>query len=121
MVTPQGNLKAQADMAEIFRLRDTFEWRGLGWLPKSALAIADAYADFDAEKRFDIPRAAAADNPACECGTILRGLKRPAECRLFGTACTPETPIGACMVSSEGACAAHWSYGRFRQRGTGPT
>jgi hydrogenase expression/formation protein HypD len=121
VVTPQGNVKAQADMAEIFRLRDTFEWRGLGWLPESALAIADPYADFDAERRFDIPRVAAADNPACECGTILRGLKRPAECRLFGTACTPETPIGACMVSSEGACAAHWSYGRFRQRGTSPS
>jgi hydrogenase expression/formation protein HypD len=116
VVTQQGNLKAQADMAEVFRLRDTFEWRGLGWLPRSALAVADAYAAFDAEKRFDIPLAAAADNPACECGTILRGLKRPAECKLFGTACTPETPIGACMVSSEGACAAHWSYGRFRER-----
>jgi hydrogenase expression/formation protein HypD len=115
-VTPQGNVKAQADMAEVFRLRDAFEWRGLGSLPASALEIAPAYAEFDAERRFAIPAVVAADNPACECGTILRGLKRPAECKLFGTACTPDTPIGACMVSSEGACAAHWSYGRFRER-----
>jgi hydrogenase expression/formation protein HypD len=115
-VTAAGNVKAQADMAEVFRLRETFEWRGLGHLPQSALAIAPAYADHDAERRFTIAPVAAADNPACECGTVLRGLKRPAECRLFGTACTPETPIGACMVSSEGACAAHWNFGRFRQR-----
>jgi hydrogenase expression/formation protein HypD len=120
-VTLHGNVKAQADMAEIFCLRASFEWRGLGFLPASALEIAPAYAAFDAERRFDIPATAAVDNPACECGTILRGLKRPAECRLFGTACTPDTPIGACMVSSEGACAAHWSYGRFRQRKTSVT
>lgn len=114
-VTERGNLKAQADMAEVFTLRETFEWRGLGHLPASALAIAPAYADYDAERRFAIAAVTAADNPACECGTILRGLKQPVECKLFGTACTPETPIGACMVSSEGACAAHWSYGRFRE------
>jgi hydrogenase expression/formation protein HypD len=115
-VTPQGNVKAQADIAEMFQLRDSFEWRGLGSLPASALEIAPGYAEFDAERRFVIPAIVAPDNPACECGTILRGLKRPAECKLFGTACTPDTPIGACMVSSEGACAAHWSYGRFRER-----
>jgi hydrogenase expression/formation protein HypD len=114
-VTPAGNARAQAQIAEVFELRDSFEWRGLGQLPFSALRIRPAFAQFDAERRFVIEDVTVADNPACECGTILRGLKRPAECKLFGKACTPETPIGACMVSSEGACAAHWSYGRFRE------
>jgi hydrogenase expression/formation protein HypD len=59
---------------------------------------------------------AAQDNPACECGAILRGVKKPADCKLFGTVCTPDTPMGSCMVSSEGACAAHWTYGRFREQ-----
>ncbi len=114
-VTPQGNRKAQAQIAEVFEWRETFEWRGLGYLPFSALRVRPAFAHFDAESRFPIPDIKVADNPACECGAILRGVKRPSECRLFGTACTPETPIGACMVSSEGACAAHWTYGRFRE------
>jgi hydrogenase expression/formation protein HypD len=113
-VTTAGNEIAQRLVDQVFTLRPTFEWRGLGHVPDSALAIAPAYARFDAEQRFDICTVAAADNPACECGPILRGQKRPAECRLFGTACTPETPMGACMVSSEGACAAQWTYGRFR-------
>ncbi len=114
-VTPEGNRRAQALMAEVFALRDTFEWRGLGFLPRSARRLAPAFARFDAEARFGVETPQAADNPACECGAILRGAKRPAECRLFGSVCTPENPIGSCMVSSEGACAAYWSYGRFRQ------
>jgi hydrogenase expression/formation protein HypD len=113
-VTTAGNLIAQREMAEIFELRASFEWRGLGELPASALRLRDEYADLDAERRFEITTVAAADNPACECGTILRGLKKPAECKLFGTVCSPETPMGSCMVSPEGACAAHWTYGRFR-------
>ena len=113
-VTPAGNQRAQAVMAEVFELRDRFEWRGLGWVPLSALRLRAEYARFDAEVRFGMETPSASDNPACECGAILRGVKRPAECRLFGTACTPETPMGSCMVSSEGACAAHWTYGRFR-------
>ena len=113
-VTPTGNQRAQAEVAAIFDLRDSFEWRGLGSIPFSALKLRDEFARFDAEKRFKIDRITASDNPACECGIILRGLKRPADCRLFGTACTPDTPMGSCMVSSEGACAAHWTYGRFR-------
>ena len=80
--------------------------------------LRDALAFYDAEKRFAIETQPAEDNPACECGAILRGQKKPADCRLFGTVCTPETPTGACMVSSEGACAAHWTYGRFRTRQT---
>ncbi|MBK5960062.1 hydrogenase formation protein HypD [Rhodoplanes elegans] len=114
-VTPHGNVKAQALVAKLFEPRASFEWRGLGEVPHGALKLRDAYARFDAETRFGIVTVPAKDNPACDCGAILRGVKRPADCRLFGTACTPETPMGSCMVSSEGACAAHWTYGRFRQ------
>jgi len=113
-VTGPGNLRAQAAMAEVFAIRDRFEWRGLGWVPHSALCLRPEYSAFDAEVRFGLETPSASDNPACECGAILRGVKRPAECRLFGAACTPESPMGSCMVSSEGACAAHWTYGRFR-------
>jgi hydrogenase expression/formation protein HypD len=113
-VRREGNLIAQREMAEVFELRESFEWRGLGQLPRSALRLKEAWSDFDAERRFEVETVAAADNPACECGQILRGQKTPAECRLFGTVCSPETPMGSCMVSPEGACAAHWTYGRFR-------
>jgi len=115
-VAPEGNLIAQAEIAEIFELREMFEWRGLGELPMSALRLREAHAQFDAERRFDVVPVPAADNPACECGDVLRGLKKPADCKLFGTVCSPETPMGSCMVSPEGACAAHWTYGRFRDR-----
>ncbi len=114
-VTKAGNKTAQALCEEVFEVREDFEWRGLGVLPASALKLRDKYAQFDAEKRFAIATVHADDNPACECGAILRGQKKPVECKLFGTVCTPETPMGACMVSSEGACAAHWTYGRFRE------
>lgn len=117
-VRTEGNPVAIDLCDEVFELRDSFEWRGLGAVPKSALKLRDAYAFYDAEKRFAIETQPAEDNPACECGAILRGQKKPADCRLFGTVCTPETPTGACMVSSEGACAAHWTYGRFRTRQT---
>ncbi len=113
-VTYEGNLKAQAVVAEVFELRRTFEWRGLGQVPYSALAIKEPFAHWDAERRFDVPNASVPDNKACECGAILRGLKKPADCKLFGTVCTPENPMGSCMVSAEGACAAYWTYGRAR-------
>ena len=113
-VTRQGNAAAIALMDEVFEHRPSFEWRGLGEVPDSALAIRPAYARFDAEKRFPIGYQSVADNKACECGAILRGVKRPADCKIFGTVCTPENPVGSCMVSSEGACAAHYSYGRFK-------
>lgn len=119
-VTREGNAKAKALVAEVFELRRTFEWRGLSEVAWSALRIKDRYAAFDAEARYGIRYVAVADNRACECGAILRGVKRPADCRLFGTACTPETPMGSCMVSSEGACAAHWTYGRFRDAAPAP-
>jgi hydrogenase expression/formation protein HypD len=113
-VTRDGNAKAKALVAEVFELRRSFEWRGLGEVPYSALAIKPAYRDFDAEARFGIAYRSVADNKACECGAILRGVKKPTDCKVFGTVCTPENPIGSCMVSSEGACAAHYTYGRFK-------
>jgi hydrogenase expression/formation protein HypD len=115
-VTDEGNLRAQTEVAEVFELRQSFEWRGLGEVPYGALRLRETCAHFDAERRFAIETIPAADNPACECGAIVRGVKKPVDCKLFGTACTPETPMGSCMVSPEGACAAHWTYGRFRDR-----
>lgn len=113
-VTREGNAAAIALMDEIFEHRPSFEWRGLGEVPDSALAIRPAYAQFDAERLFDMAYQSVPDNKACECGAILRGVKRPSDCKIFGTVCTPENPVGSCMVSSEGACAAHYSYGRFK-------
>ena len=113
-VTPQGNLNAQAVMDDVFELREAFEWRGLGTMPLSALQIREKYREYDAEHRFNLDYRSVPDNKACECGAILRGVKEPRDCKIFGTVCTPENPIGSCMVSSEGACAAHYTYGRFR-------
>jgi hydrogenase expression/formation protein HypD len=113
-VTPEGNLAAQGLVSEVFELRSSFEWRGLGAVPYSALKIRPAYAAFDAERRFALTYTPVADHKQCECGAILRGVKRPTDCKLFGNVCTPESPVGSCMVSSEGACAAHYQYGRFR-------
>jgi hydrogenase expression/formation protein HypD len=115
-VNRDGNLRAKEEVSDIFELRDQFEWRGLGQVPYSGLKLKRAYAKYDAEIRFDMSELRVDDNPACECGAILRGVKKPVDCKLFGTVCTPETPMGSCMVSSEGACAAHWTYGRFRDR-----
>ena len=113
-VTPEGNVRAKALVAEVFELRRSFEWRGLGEVPYSALRIKPRYGRFDAEARYGITYKSVPDNKACECGAILRGGKRPQDCKVFGTVCTPENPIGSCMVSSEGACAAYYTYGRFR-------
>lgn len=113
-VTPEGNLKAQKLVSEVFELRRTFEWRGLGEVPYSALKIRKHYADLDAERRFNLEYKPVPDNKSCECGAILRGLKKPTDCKIFGNVCTPENPMGSCMVSSEGACAAHYSYGRYK-------
>lgn len=113
-VIRDGNAKAKALVAEIFELRRVFEWRGLGLIPYSALKIKESFARFDAERHFAVPEVSTADNPACACGAIIRGITRPKDCKLFGTACTPDNPMGSCMVSAEGACAAYWTYGRFR-------
>lgn len=113
-VSRDGNLKAQQLVAEVFEMRKAFEWRGLNVLPYSALRIRSEFAEFDAEKRFPLAYASVPDHKACECGAILRGVKRPQDCKIFGNVCTPENPVGSCMVSSEGACAAHYTYGRYK-------
>ncbi|MEZ5954744.1 MAG: hydrogenase formation protein HypD [Hyphomonas sp.] len=114
-VRPGGNTKAQDMCGRVFTIRNSFEWRGLGEIPGSALRLAPAYAAFDAEARFGIDYVSTPDHKACECAAILRGEKAPRECKVFATACTPEHPLGSCMVSPEGACAAHYLYGRFRK------
>jgi hydrogenase expression/formation protein HypD len=108
-----GNPKALRVIGEVMELRPYFEWRGLGFISHSALRMRDTYARFDAEVIFDIPGDRVADPKACQCGEVLKGAIKPWECKVFGTACTPETPIGTCMVSSEGACAAYYNFGRF--------
>jgi len=113
-VPAEGNRLALAMMEEVFEARPSFEWRGLGTLPSSALALKPAFAAWDAEKRWDVPYEPVPDHKGCACGEILRGLKKPTECRIFGTACTPDSPVGACMVSPEGSCAAYWAYARAK-------
>jgi hydrogenase expression/formation protein HypD len=113
VVPYDGNPRALEVLEEVFALRPHFEWRGLGFISHSGLKLSEAYAAFDAELRFDIPGVRVADPKACQCGEVLKGVIKPWECKVFGTACTPERPIGTCMVSSEGACAAYYNYGRF--------
>ncbi|QZA05971.1 hydrogenase formation protein HypD [Mycolicibacter heraklionensis] len=110
-----GNPAALALMAKVFALRPHFEWRGLGFIAQSALRLADDFADFDAEVRYSMPGIRVADPKACQCGEVLKGVLKPWECKVFGTACTPQTPIGTCMVSPEGACAAYYNFGRLRR------
>lgn len=116
VVRPEGNPEALAAMARVFELRPFFEWRGLGFITRSALKLRPEFAEFDAELHFDLPGLRVADPKACQCGEVLKGVLKPWECRVFGTACTPETPIGTCMVSPEGACAAVYNYGRFSRK-----
>jgi hydrogenase expression/formation protein HypD len=113
VVPYEGNLRALEVMAEVFELRPHFEWRGLGFISHSGLKLTEAYAELDAEVRFSVPGIRVADPKACQCGEVLKGVIKPWECKVFGTACTPERPIGTCMVSSEGACAAYYNFGRF--------
>jgi hydrogenase expression/formation protein HypD len=113
VVERDGNRKALESLAEVFEPRAFFEWRGLGSIPFSGMKIKEKYAQFDAELKFAVPGLRVADPKACQCGEILKGVKKPWECKVFGTACTPETPIGSCMVSSEGACAAYYNFGRL--------
>ena len=113
LVDSGGNLVAQNASAKVFTVCDRFEWRGLGEIAQSGLKIKDEYAQFDAEVKFVVPHCQVADAKACQCGEILKGVLKPWQCKVFGTACTPENPIGTCMVSSEGACAAYYKYGRL--------
>ncbi len=109
-VPSAANAAAAAAIERVFEVRETFEWRGLGMLPQSALRIRPEFAAFDAEARFSTVGVIASEDPLAQCGEVLRGLLKPHACRLFGSVCTPEHPIGALMVSSEGACAAHFKY-----------
>ena len=113
LVEPNGNKNALQAMNQVFTVREKFEWRGLGEIPNSGFKVREEYAQFDAEVKFTIPNLKVADHKACQCGEILKGVLKPWQCKVFGTACTPETPIGTCMVSSEGACAAYYKYGRI--------
>ena len=106
----EGNRAALRAMAEVFQLRPYFEWRGLGFISQSALRIRDTYAEWDSESRFTVPGVRVTDPKAAQCGEVLKGVLKPAQCKLFGTECTPEHPLGALMVSSEGSCAAYFNY-----------
>ena len=110
VVTPEGNLKAQKVMEDVFRMRDDW-WRGLGILPLSGLGISDAYADWDAERVFDIEVEPTQEPEGCICGDVLKGISHPTDCILFDTECNPSNPVGTCMVSEEGACQAFYKYG----------
>ncbi|AKK02501.1 hydrogenase formation protein HypD [Corynebacterium epidermidicanis] len=118
VVRAEGNPAAKALLDRVFTLRDTFEWRGLGWLDNSGMGIAPEYAKWDAEKKFNVPGRRVEDPAACECGSVLTGRIKPWQCKVFGTACTPQTPIGTCMVSPEGACAAYYNFGRLDRQET---
>ncbi|MCP9490504.1 MAG: hydrogenase formation protein HypD [Solirubrobacteraceae bacterium MAG38_C4-C5] len=124
VVRDEGNPAALRAIGQTMELRTTFEWRGLGFISHSALKLRPEFADWDAEVLFDVPGVRVADPKACQCGEVLKGVIKPWECKVFGTACTPEHPIGTCMVSSEGACAAYYNYGRHagrRRREEAPT
>lgn len=110
VVKPEGNLPAQALLREVMEPCDT-EWRGLGVIPGSGLKLRPEYRDYDARLRYSLPKIEGRSNPACQCGEVLQGKCRPDECPLFGKVCTPQHPVGACMVSNEGACSAYYQYG----------
>jgi hydrogenase expression/formation protein HypD len=115
IVRDEGNPRALKMLAEVFELRPHFEWRGLGFISQSALKLKAEFAPWDAELLYEVPGVRVADPKACQCGEVLKGVIKPWECKVFGTACTPETPIGTCMVSSEGACAAYYNFGRLHR------
>ncbi len=116
VVRDEGNPAALRSIGQTMELRTTFEWRGLGFISQSALKLRDEFAEWDAEALFQMPGVRVADPKACQCGEVLKGVIKPWECKVFGTACTPEHPIGTCMVSNEGACAAYYNYGRYAGR-----
>jgi hydrogenase expression/formation protein HypD len=109
-VDAEGNRKAQEVMARAFEPSDV-EWRGIGTIPGTGLALREELSGLDAARAFDLPMISPRENPGCRCGEVLRGVIRPRECKLFGAACTPENPVGPCMVSFEGSCAAAFKYG----------
>jgi len=111
IVPEEGNDEALEAVAEVFELREFFEWRGLGSIDHSGVRMREAFKEFDAECKFTVPDIKIADPKSCQCGEVLKGVIKPFDCKVFGKACTPEKPLGALMVSSEGACAAYYQYG----------
>ena len=113
IVPEAGNTPALAAIGEVFELREFFEWRGLGSIDHSGVRMREAFADYDAERKFVVPNLKIADPKSCQCGEVLKGVIKPHQCKVFGTACTPAKPLGALMVSTEGACAAYYQFGRI--------
>ncbi|MDH5721052.1 MAG: hydrogenase formation protein HypD [Spirochaetia bacterium] len=111
-VTFEGNIKAQEMIKEVFDIAEKFRWRGIGDIPNSSLKLKEKYDNLNAEKIYHLPHESIEDHKSCRCGDILTGKALPVECKVFGKACTPDRPMGACMVSEEGACAAYYRYGR---------
>jgi hydrogenase expression/formation protein HypD len=116
IVPDAGNAPALRAVGRVYELREFFEWRGLGSIDHSGVKMRDAFARFDAERRFAVPNVKIADPKSCQCGEVLKGVLKPWQCKVFGSACTPQTPLGALMVSSEGACAAYYQYGGVKRR-----
>ncbi len=115
IVPADGNEPGLEAISKVFELREFFEWRGLGSIDHSGVRMRDAYAHYDAERKFAVPNIKIADPKSCQCGEVLKGSIRPWECKVFGSACTPETPMGALMVSTEGACAAYYNFGNLNE------
>jgi hydrogenase expression/formation protein HypD len=113
VVPEDGNAQALSAIQQVFEPREFFEWRGLGSIEHSGVRIRDTFAAFDAERKFPVANLQFSDPQACQCGEVLKGVIKPHQCKVFGTACTPDRPLGALMVSSEGACAAHYRYARI--------
>lgn len=116
LVDPHGNRVALEAISRVFELREFFEWRGLGSIDHSGVRVREPYARYDAERRYALPNVPVADPKSCQCGEVLKGVIKPHQCKVFGRACTPATPLGALMVSSEGACAAYYQYARHAKR-----
>ncbi len=116
IVPEAGNNPALTAVAKVYELREFFEWRGLGSIDHSGVRVREHYARFDAERKFAIPNIKIADPKSCQCGEVLKGVLKPWQCKVFGTLCTPETPLGALMVSPEGACSAYYQYGGVKNQ-----
>lgn len=112
LVHENGNLTALNSINDVFELRDSFEWRGIGTINHSGVKIKDKYSKFDAEREFKLKQITVTDPDVCQCGQVLTGMLKPWQCKVFAKQCTPENPLGALMVSTEGACSAHYSYGQ---------
>lgn len=121
IVPSEGNPQALDAISQVFELREFFEWRGLGSIDHSGVRLREEFAMYDAERRYPVPNLKIADPKSCQCGEVLKGVIKPRQCKVFGGACTPETPLGSLMVSSEGACAAYYNYGRVDLSGEKPS